>query len=55
MDITKGLSELRSGLVQVFATKFHYVIIFAIICGIAITLIIGSRNTGYDLIGKIIS
>ena len=41
MNITKKLSELRSGLVQVFATKFHYVIIFAIICGIAITLIIG--------------
>ena len=41
MDFNKKLSDFRSGLIQILATKFHYFIVFAIICGIAVTLIIG--------------
>jgi hypothetical protein len=41
MDFTKRLSDFYSYLKLALATKFHYFIIFAIICGIAITLIIG--------------
>ena len=40
MDVNKKLSDLRSFLTGILATKFHYLIIFGIICGIAITLLI---------------
>ena len=39
MDISRNLSDLRSFLVQVLATKFHYLIILAIIAGVAVTFI----------------
>ncbi len=41
MDIFKGLSDLRSFLVQVLATKFHYLILLGIIFGIVFTYSIG--------------
>ena len=41
MDFTKRLSDFRSFLILALATKFRYFIIFTIICGIALTLIMG--------------
>jgi len=41
MDVTRILSDLRSYLISALATKFHYFIIIAIICGIALTLLMG--------------
>jgi len=40
MDIIKIVSELRSSLVLALATKFHFLIIFGIIAGLALTLIL---------------
>jgi hypothetical protein len=41
MDLNKRLSELRSFLTGILATKFHYLIILVIISGILVTLLIG--------------
>src|SRR5665647_2188446 len=41
MDIFKGLSDVRSFLVQVLATKFHYLLLLGIISGIVLTYSIG--------------
>jgi len=41
MDIHKKLSDFRSNLISVLATKFHYLIILGIIAGIIITFVIG--------------
>jgi len=41
MDVTKKISDLRSFMTGILATKFHYLIILGIISGIAITLLIG--------------
>jgi hypothetical protein len=41
MDLFKGLSDFRSFLVQVLATKFHYLIVLGIISVIAVTYGIG--------------
>jgi len=41
MDFTKSFSDFCSYMKLALATKFHYFILFAIICGIAITLILG--------------
>ena len=40
MDVLKWLSDLRSELLLVLATKFHYLILIGIVCGIAVTLLI---------------
>ena len=39
MDVNKLLSDLRSFLTGILATKFHYLIILGIISGIAVTLL----------------
>jgi hypothetical protein len=41
MNINKKLSEFRNYLISLLATKFHYFLLFAIICGIAGTFLIG--------------
>ena len=41
MDVNKKISDLRSFLTGILATKFHYLIILGIISGIAVTLLIG--------------
>ena len=40
MDLIKSALDFRSFLLNTLATKFHYVIIVGIICGIAFTVIV---------------
>jgi hypothetical protein len=40
MDINKIVSDFRSSLLIAFATKFHYLIIFGIIGGLALTVVL---------------
>ena len=40
MDITKIVSDFRSSLLVALATKFHYLIIFGIIAGLALTVVL---------------
>ncbi|MGA2913722.1 MAG: hypothetical protein ABSE07_09435 [Methanoregula sp.] len=40
MDITKIVSDFRSSLLVALATKFHYLIVFGIIAGLALTVVL---------------
>ena len=41
MNVNKKLSDFRLFLINVLATKFHYLIFFGIVAGIALTLLMG--------------
>ena len=41
MDVNKKLSDFRLFLIGILATKFHYLIFFGIVAGIALTLLMG--------------